>query len=252
MKKLVFLIATLLQLSAIAQVSAPSAVRKIGESWQSKIDQSRIRESYYGGNDVLDAAEPFSQLDTTLIPKWTDEQQLQKSFEYVRDIAFMQDFTYDIEWRRSTWLYPDDGCYARAALAADHLVQTSLSTAKIFVFGDLEVETQNASSGYVQWWFHVAPIVYVGKDLFVLDPALNPKSALPVKEWLGKMGNIDHMTVSICTSTAYEPYSPCKVLSDSSTPAKKDQSYFLDDEWERLLHLGRHPLDELGSKPPWL
>ena len=44
--------------------------------------------------------------------------------------------------RRSSWLYPDDGCFARAALAADNLARWSFApVAKIFVFGDLDVRT---------------------------------------------------------------------------------------------------------------
>lgn len=250
MTKLIFVFILFFHISVLAQ--APSAVRSSGELWQSKIDPSRGAYPYLGNTSVLAAAAPFSELDTTLIPRWADSQALQQSFEYIRDIQFIQDFSYDIEWRRSTWLFPDDGCYARAALAAEHLQQSSLSSAKIFVFGNLKAETVNSHDGFVEWWFHVAPIVFVGSELYVLDPALNPKSPLLVREWLEKMGDINNMNVSICTATAYEPYSACKVLSDASLPAKEDQKEFLDDEWERLLSLGRNPLDELGHQPPWL
>src|SRR5690606_38024642 len=60
---------------------------------------------------------------------------LQKAFSYVRDLRFLSDNVNNL-MRRSTWLYPDDGCFARSAMMVGQLA-SQVQLAKIFVFGEL-------------------------------------------------------------------------------------------------------------------
>ncbi len=157
--------------------------------------------------------------------------------------------------RRSSWLYPDDGCFARASLAILNLSKWNVAVPKkVFVFGDLRVETKNSPSGFVTWWYHVAPLVEVNGEKFVLDPAIEPSRPLPLGDWLARQSaNPDALEVAVCGSGSYTPYDECfKETDGEETSALSEQGYYLDAEWERLQRLGRNPVEELGDLPPWL
>ncbi len=82
--------------------------------------------------------------------------------------------------------YPEDGCYARAQEMSLILEQYGVVTGKVFLQGDLRVETNNSPKGYVEWWYHVAPIVLVDTggqvEKYVLDPSLFDR-AVPLEVW---------------------------------------------------------------------
>ncbi|MBT3235280.1 MAG: hypothetical protein HN353_04960 [Bdellovibrionales bacterium] len=84
--------------------------------------------------------------------------------------------------------YPEDGCYARAHEMSRLLEQQGIITGKVFIEGNLRVETSNSPKGYVEWWYHVAPIIKVkgdgeGRDqVYVIDPSIFNRP-VPVEEW---------------------------------------------------------------------
>ncbi len=86
------------------------------------------------------------------------------------------------------FLYPQDGCYARAHAMSRILEELGIISGKVFVEGDLRVETNRSPDGYVEWWYHVAPIVMVRKNgqnvPFVFDPSIFQRP-VPVAEWTG-------------------------------------------------------------------
>ena len=68
------------------------------------------------------------------------------------------------------------------------LEKKKVVTGKIFVEGDLKVTTKNAPQGYVEWWYHVAPIVMIeGNDhkrhMVVIDPSIFDHPVTP-DEWI--------------------------------------------------------------------
>lgn len=197
----------------------------------------------------------FGQANLPAATAWKSEATMQEWFGKMRDERFFDDSSHPNFLRRSSWLYPDDGCFARAALGVRNLKQWSQAAPnKIFVFGDLRVKTANSPLGEVTWWYHVAPLVEVDGEKYVLDPALNPKAPLKLREWLGMMGpNIDNLEVAVCGSGSYWPSSDCQVETDGiEAGAMADQQYYLDAEWSRLEELNRNPVNELGELPPWL
>ncbi len=85
--------------------------------------------------------------------------------------------------------YPEDGCYARAHEMTRLMEKKGIISGKLFLEGELKVETKNTPKGYVEWWFHVVPLVAVKKGdkivLSVIDPSI-ASSPLTIEEWVAK------------------------------------------------------------------
>jgi hypothetical protein len=80
-----------------------------------------------------------------------------------------------------TFLYPKDGCYARAHEMCRLMGLQGVSSKKVFnyagSYNDLYVQTKNSPFCSVNWWYHVAPTLRVRKSFpsteeQVIDPAL--------------------------------------------------------------------------------
>jgi uncharacterized protein (UPF0216 family) len=97
------------------------------------------------------------------------------------------------------FLYPDNGCWARAHEMCRLMIQNlELHPNKIWVYGDLQVDTRNNPLCSVSWIWHVAPTLcvrYPGygwrpgvKTTVVIDPSLFDG---PVDEatWLTALGD---------------------------------------------------------------
>ncbi len=79
------------------------------------------------------------------------------------------------------FLYPDDGCWARAHEMYRLMLNTGVVSKKVWIYGSLHVKTKNSPNCQVFWGWHVAPTVCVNGSgwlgwLFrkekVIDPAL--------------------------------------------------------------------------------
>jgi len=262
-----------------------SAVRAENEAWEDAelaseaawkmLDEESLNElSAEAGatpKNARDSREAASLQLAALanVPVWSSNETITEAFARVRDTAFISWNLSDGTFfpRRSTWLYPDDGCFARAELMAFNLEDWGYpGVVKIFVFGNLEVTSQNAAkkpdgtTGSVRWWYHVAPILKSGENKYiVLDPSIDPQKPLPLSSWLNSMGwnNGSGTTIlmSICPSHTYVPYDDCDfaIISTGNYDATLErQKYYLPKEWNRLVNLGRDPLSELGRYPWWL
>lgn len=240
---------------ALAQTS--SAARQPWESSSVKIAEAKKRSLQTHGlaaqDIVIDVARPLAEASLVSVSKWSGLLEIEAQFKHLRDERFVADPDHQGKVRRESWLYPDDGCFARAALMNQNLQKWQKDpVSKIFVFGDLNVATANSDTGFVTWWYHVAPIVSDGTEPFILDPSIEPKHPLKLKDWLKKMGAIEDLRIAICSSHSYTPESLCSTNSDAEEKnAYDDQVIFLPMEYERLQILGRDPEAELGENPPW-
>ena len=228
-----------------------SAARKDGETFKQIISQYRTR----GKITVLGQKAKFEKLDFSYVTEWRTKETLKENFEYVRDKRFLKSSDQSELQRRSTWLYPDNGCYARASMMIQNLKEKKVKKPwKVFIFGNLKVETDNSLKGYVKWWYHVVPIVTVDDEPYVLDPAIDPSEALSLKDWaLRQIEDLDEVTFSICGPNAYSPSSNCLDFEDPDMKkALRDQERFLPMEWSRQEKLERDPYEVLGDNPPWL
>lgn len=92
------------------------------------------------------------------------------------------------------FLYPDDGCFARAHEMCRLMIDMGLAPRKVWIKGDLYVSTKNNPDCEVWWDWHVAPTLCVrGPGLFqtqdmVIDPSLFT-TPVTKAEWKLKQGD---------------------------------------------------------------
>lgn len=227
-----------------------SAKRSPDVDYMVYFNRALYESSAYKDGTPLINAKSYKDASLRKVTEWESQDKLIEYFNYLRDLRF-------IRWngrnRRSSWLFPDDGCFARAALAVQNLFLKNVQAPdKIFAFGNLKFLTTNSSRGYVTWWYHVAPIVEVDGEKYVLDPSVDPTTPLLLEVWLSRMGHLQKLKVSICSSGTYGPKSNCSKMSDGKESAALNaQGKYLNLEWNRLINLRRNPEKELGDYPPW-
>ena len=109
------------------------------------------------------------------------------------------------------FLYPDDGCFARAHEMCRLMINMGHTPKKVWIHeqppADLHVDTKNHPDCYVEWNWHVAPTLCVrGPGLFqiqevVIDPSL---FTAPISKttWKAKQGDPN----ATLTDTDASPY----------------------------------------------
>ncbi len=247
--KLLLSFLSLLSFSMV-EASGLSPLRQANESFF----QASHRVSNFGIlSTPAELANPLQDLDIQQIPQML-ESDLEREYKFIRDSRFLKSNRSDFP-RRITWLFPDDGCYARADIAAIKLIEKGvIAPKKIFAFGNLVVQSPNSLTGLVTWWYHVALTYRVDQQVYVLDPALEPHRPLLLQEWNTLIGGEStQIFYSICAARTYDPDRNCenpKMVSPADVEA--EQSGFFKVEWTRLTLLNRDPEQELGDHPPWL
>lgn len=92
------------------------------------------------------------------------------------------------------FLYPDDGCWARAHEMCRLLINMGLSPSKVWIEGNLVASTKNNPICYVWWGWHVAPTLCVRGPSFlqtqdmVIDPSLF-NAPVSKATWKGVQGD---------------------------------------------------------------
>ncbi len=199
-----------------------------------------------------EAKKKYNDLEFKSVPSWSDKDEVTLGFEYIRDLRFIKQ---NDKMRRSSWMYPDDGCWIRADLASKNLVDEGLETSKIYIFGNLRVETPYSFSGEVTWWYHVAPVVKLNSEIYVFDPAIESSKPLLLKEWILKQtNNLYSVELSLCHANTYNPHDTCNnpTFTTSRETAERNQLRYLTEERYRLESLGLDWENLLGDHPPWL
>lgn len=237
---------------------ALSAARRDGQTYDDSVAENHAaldKGKADGTSIVYDRQMWATQVDPSYLPQWTT-QELLAGFALVRDTRFMGGVPPAQLPRRPSFLYPDDGCFARAR-AMDYLLESAgyPRPLSVFSFGDLAVATDNHANGEVHWWFHVAPIVGVNGVAFVLDPSLDPRQPRTVADWVAMQsgGRLDRTGVSICSGYVFSPDGNCDAAPDWENGGRiaSEEYWYLTYEWNRQLELGRDPWTVLGDFPPW-
>lgn len=104
------------------------------------------------------------------------------------------------------FLYPDDGCWARAHEMCRLMIAAGAKPSKVWIDGRLLTHTRNNPRCFVRWGWHVAPTICVRHgffhhELMVIDPSL---FTVPVPKaiWKGVQGDVN----AILTDTAATVY----------------------------------------------
>lgn len=184
----------------------------------------------------------ISPLDWLKVPE-VAPQELQDFFLQVRNERNLVDE--NLRSRRLPWMFPDSGCFARAEFMTSRMeTQMGRAPYKIFAFGNLAAKTKFHRTGWVHWWYHVAPVVRVGMTVYVIDPSLDNEKPLLVEAWLGLMHAVPE--ISLCRPHSYDPNSDCEhAFGDQLERSRNDLGGFLKLEWSRVLELGLNPETQL-------
>lgn len=94
------------------------------------------------------------------------------------------------------FLYPRDGCYARAHEMCRIIIENGVQPGKVWIYGSLgsslRTKTGNVPECQVSWRYHVAPALLVQGDsadeMRVIDPSLFHIPA-PMERWKGAQGD---------------------------------------------------------------
>lgn len=201
----------------------------------------------------LEAAKKWSEVDFSDVPVWSEGVDPVVEFQKIRDFRFIDDPAHKNFLRRVTWLYPDDGCYARADMTRKHLKEwNNFLVKKIFIFGNLNLKTKNALNGMVSWWYHVASVIRYNTEIYVFDPAIDDKEPLLALKWVKSLtDDPESVRIAVCSEYSYDPNSQCDNEKENPGRALYDQKSLLNVEWTRQEDLGRNPADVLGDNPPW-
>lgn len=251
---IISLLVLIAPLSIIASEAFPTAHRK--ENIDYNVYLKRALRSRVITEKSLSGS-PLSQAKlygTEKLPKatgWKSLSAMQERFVQTRDARFIE--ASGGELRRISWMYPDDGCFARAGLFVRNMFHKYAPLPnKVFVFGNLRLNTNFSPRGRVGWWYHTAPIVEVKGQKYVLDPSIEISRPLLLEDWLKRMGDPAKMKVAICGSGTYSPSDTCAKESDGlETRAYNSQLYYLSLEEQRVKSLNLNVTDVLGDNPPW-
>ncbi len=259
MFKILLILIVSFGINSLAQDSFIPAKRKNNRSYVDYVKKlytlekfKNIELSFFA--PPTEVATHYKDLDISSIPQWNENyERALLAFQKTRDSKyFIPEFTFP-KRRRLSWLYPHDGCFMRAEYMKDKLEVWNFPTKKIFIFGNLKVKTPFSSTGSVSWWYHVVPTFRIGKDVFVLDPALDAYKPLPLEEWvLKQVPNLEDAKLAVCHSDTYVPSNDCLNPEEvQNTKLKDHRKRYLNYEWSNVVRLGLDPMEELGNSPYW-
>ena len=232
------------------------------------------RTAAFGSQSLALAAGPLvSEVRKTVatlsfanVPTWSDADILAQ-FVATRDNRYLRSAQRPTFLRRIPWMFPEDGCYARAEQVNAQVARAGkVKPHKLFAFGHyLRPWAEHSFEERQTWDYHVVPVVKNSSgEPIVFDAGLSPCRPLPWKEWLAllvdDLSELDNLAggwgVALGDANAYYPNS--LATGEPSHEAESIQQLtepgflnLLDWEWLRQEELGRDPYAWLGSSPPW-
>ncbi len=198
-------------------------------------------------------AKKLEQIDFSVLQEWSGKQ-LKEGFRRGRDSLLIPT---DTERRRIPWLYPQDGSFVRADILSKVLNKYKFpAVKKLFVFGDLKVNTSNTLDRTVERQFNVVPVISSQGQVYVLDPSVEAKHPLKLADWIDRIAPSlsaeNNLTYALCDKNTYKPKtSSCfnaKPVED--TELLSTVRTFLHLEKENIKALGKDP-SVLTDMPPW-
>lgn len=147
------------------------------------------------------------------------------------------------------FLYARTGCWARAHRVCELLADAGVVAAKLWVFGDLRVDTPNVPACQMAWAWHTAAFLRIkttsGEDIRVIDPSMFPERSASREEWIGAQND----------SAALQLYSDRSVYKLTSICRGRAEAHNLWNTGHRetiaQLAVYRQRLLELNPPPPF-
>jgi hypothetical protein len=120
------------------------------------------------------------------------------------------------------FMYPDDGCWARAHEMHKILASQGAPPRKAWLYGQLQVRTKNNPNCSVSWRYHVAPTLPV-ENLgdHVLDPSMF-RAPVPVTQWVSAQGGSMSALKPTEGTVFYRPESGTGLQYDINYTATRD------------------------------
>jgi hypothetical protein len=126
------------------------------------------------------------------------------------------------------FLYPDDGCWARAHEMCRLIIAAGVQPDKVWIYAKsaLRAATRNHPSCQVVWGWHVAPTLLVnttsGPKIYVIDPSLFD-GPVPQATWVNVQGDPYATTVPTNASVYHRFYGGSVSYDDANyTRTKQD------------------------------
>lgn len=152
------------------------------------------------------------------------------------------------------FLYPDNGCWARAHEMCRLMIADGADPEKVWIFGSLNVSSRNKPSCTVNWAWHVAPTLQVqigsGVQTYVIDPSLFD-GPVPQATWKGIQGDPSAVLIPSAASVFYRNQSGSYSTTDPSyTQTNADLTTYRNALKIRSANHGPPPYFACMTKPP--
>ncbi|HEY3260136.1 MAG TPA: protein-glutamine glutaminase family protein [Pseudonocardiaceae bacterium] len=143
------------------------------------------------------------------------------------------------------FMYPDNGCWARAHEMCRLVINTGRSPRKVWIFagsnGILHVDTNNNPNCFVEWWYHVAPTLcvrtgWIKTQRMVLDPSMFT-TPVPVATWHAAQ----HDPTASLVHTGPEQYGPYGGTDPTYSSTNADLATYRTALLNRSIQVGPPP-----------
>jgi Glutaminase len=139
------------------------------------------------------------------------------------------------------FLYPDDGCWARAHEMSRLMLAMGAGPGKVWIYGNLNVNTRNNPSCSVGWWYHVAPTICVRSWFpltrrMVVDPSLFA-DLVSEATWKGVQGDASANLVD----TSWTQYGPGGGTDPTFSDTATQLAYYRLQLQSRSIQVGPPP-----------
>lgn len=212
-------------------------------------------------NSAIDIKQFDRKLETELgtLAKAQNTWDLQGLDGEIPSLSKLQDSFEKIKMDKSVpWEYIIDGCYARAHVTCEKLLNEGLNCGKMYVmigdtpgdpwspFPEYRLKSENKFMK-AEWWYHVAPLVFAKDDKtgqvegYILDLAVNNKNPIKASEWINSCWSRD-FPIQFDTTHAdiYEPPEQSPEGDTQQFSRKRFDQYLpeargTDKEYSRVL-----------------
>jgi hypothetical protein len=146
------------------------------------------------------------------------------------------------------FLYPDDGCWARAHEMCRLLNSDRFVAQKTWIYGNLRVATTNNPNCVVTWGWHVAPIVLEKgtNQVYVIDPSISP-APLKLADWESTQTVAAHVSAQSGPEAYYRGRDGAVQVDPEYTNAQTVLAFYRLKLQERALTSGSPPYPQCAG-----